>query len=346
VRRGSNITFGVLLVTVLAALLWIVRPFLVPALLGAFAAVLFHPLHDALARRLGRAGPLSAGLATLAVFLLGVLPLSGLVALVARELARVAEELARSLQGQDLLEAARARIPAVLQPFLPAGSLAEQTRGGVSSALGAAAGLVSRLLGQGLRWALQLFLLLVSLYYFFLDGRRMLSEVLALIPTEHRYKVRFAQEFRDVSWALAWGHGGTALLQAVLGTVGLALAKVSAPLVWGTAMLVTALVPVGGTALVWLPVGVGLLLTGRVGAGLFVLAWGTVLVSTVDNVVRPRLMGARMHLHPLVTFFCLFGGLAVLGPVGLLVGPLVGALAVAGLSLYREDFLPSLVPPE
>ncbi|MBM4381521.1 MAG: AI-2E family transporter [Deltaproteobacteria bacterium] len=69
---------------------------------------------------------------------------------------------------------------------------------------------------------------------------------------------------------------------------------------------------------------------------------GALLVSAVDNLVRPRLMGTRLHLHPLATFFCLFGGLAVMGPLGLLVGPLAGALATAGLEIYRADFLPRL----
>jgi predicted PurR-regulated permease PerM len=332
--RGGRVAFAVVLGVTLLAAAWVVRPFAGPAVLGAFAAVLFMPAHDALARRLGRSGPLAAGLTTLGVFLLVVLPLAGISALVVREAMGAATRLRELLESGSL--------PAAFSRVIPESQWRPAAQGSALSALGAAAAFLSKVVGQGARWVVQLFLLLVSLYYFLLDGRRMAAAVLGMLPMEGRYAGRFASEFKDVTRALAWGHGLTALVQAVLGTAGMLLARVPAALLWGVAMGITALIPVGGTALIWAPVGLALLLTGRWRAGLFVLAWGTVVVATVDNLVRPRLMGARLHLHPLATFFCLFGGLAVMGPLGLLVGPLAGALATTGLEIYRADFLPRL----
>jgi len=102
----------------------------------------------------------------------------------------------------------------------------------------------------------------------------MAAPVLGLVPMDARYTARFASEFRGVTHALAWGLGLTALEQAVLGTAGMLVAGVPAALLEGVAMGVTALIPSGGTAIVWVPVGLALLLSGRWRAGLFVLAWG------------------------------------------------------------------------
>jgi predicted PurR-regulated permease PerM len=108
-----------------------------------------------------------------------------------------------------------------------------------------------------------------------------------------------------------------------------------------------ALVPVGGTALVWGPLAVVLLLTGKVWPGVFLLTWGALVVGSTDNLLRPRLYGTRMALHPLLVFLSMFGGLAVFGMMGLLVGPLVASLFMAMVRIWRRDFLaPQAAPTE
>jgi predicted PurR-regulated permease PerM len=109
-------------------------------------------------------------------------------------------------------------------------------------------------------------------------------------------------------------------------------------------------VPVGGSALVWGPIGVVLLVAGKVNEGVFLLAWGAFVVSSIDNVLRPKLCGSRMTLHPLLVFLSMFGGLAVFGMMGLLVGPLIASIFMAMVRIYRRDFLgirsaPRLPPP-
>ena len=113
-------------------------------------------------------------------------------------------------------------------------------------------------------------------------------------------------------------------------------------------MVVVAMVPVGGTALVWGPIGAVLVLMGKVNEGIFLLAWGAFVVGSIDNVIRPRLCGSRMTLHPLLVFLSMFGGLAVFGMMGLLVGPLIASLFMAMVRIYRRDFLglrSSAAPP-
>ena len=117
-----------------------------------------------------------------------------------------------------------------------------------------------------------------------------------LLPIEPRYFDAFVKEFKDVAHAIVYGNTVTAALQGAIGFAGLWLAGVPHAPVWGVAMAAVALIPVGGTALVWAPVGAALIATGRTSAGIFVLCWGAVVVGTIDNLIRPRLCGARMVL--------------------------------------------------
>jgi predicted PurR-regulated permease PerM len=86
--------------------------------------------------------------------------------------------------------------------------------------------------------------------------------------------------------------------------------------------------------------GLYLLMTHQAAAGLFILGWGAVMVGVVDNLARPRICSARMAVHPLIVFVTMFGGFAVFGMMGLLVGPLVASLFMSMIRIYRRDFLP------
>ncbi|HYO52532.1 AI-2E family transporter, partial [Archangium sp.] len=332
---------------VLALILFsrILLPFLMPVLLGGFLVVLFRPLQGVLFRtRLRRYPSLCAGLSTLAVFLLILVPLSGVGWLVAREvlgLVEHAQELLDRVEQQQLA----ASLPRGLRRYVPANLQGSQTEQALVGAMASGASVLKDLLGAGTELIIDLFLMTVAMYYFFLDGRRLWAEATQLIPLDKRYIRAFAQEFTDVAHAIVYGNTITAFVQGALGMVGLLLAKVPHAGVWGAAMVLVALVPVGGTAFVWGPIGVVLLMAGKVNEGVFLLAWGAFVVGSIDNVVRPRLCGSRMALHPLLVFLSMFGGLAVFGMMGLLVGPLIASLFMAMVRIYRRDFLGIHQPP-
>ena len=104
-------------------------------------------------------------------------------------------------------------------------------------------------------------------------------------------------------------------------------------------MVIGAFIPVAGTALVWGPIALALLLRGQTAEGLFLVTWGALLVGTVDNILRPKLCSARMTLHPLLVFLSIFGGVSVFGMMGILVGPLIASFFTTVVRIYRRDFL-------
>ncbi len=337
-KRWSNVIFGGLFAVSLFLFWRVIAPFVMPVLLGGFLTVLFMPLQDFFARRWVGKRSLVAGASTFVVFLVLLAPIAVIGYLVARELLSGVAYAKDVLEHVDLRTELLQRLPRALRRHVAA-DFDGETGKAVLGALSGGAGAVTRLLGAGTQLVLNLFLMTVSMYYFFLDGRRLVAEAARLIPMDQRYTQAFMKEFKDVAYAIVWGNTLTAVVQGAVGFVGMLLAGVPSPVVWGVAMVLVALIPVGGTALVWGPVGVGLIVTGQPTHGVFLLGWGLFAVSTIDNVVRPRLTGSRMKLHPLLVFLSMFGGLAVFGMMGILVGPLIAALFMAMVRIYRRDFL-------
>ena len=338
-KRWSNVVFATLFALSIGLFGRVVWPFAMPVLLGAFLAVLFAPVQNFLEQHLGPRRSLAAALSTAAVVLLICVPVVVIGYLVAQEVLGLADQARALLAHADAEAWLAAHLPAGLAKRIHfRGELAAADESALA-ALSSGVEVVTRLLEAGTELAVDLFLMAVAMYYFFLDGPRLFREGGRLVPLDPRYLAAFAKEFRDVTHAILYGNTLTAVVQGAVGFVGLVMAKVPHPLVWGVAMALVALIPVGGTALVWGPIGIALLLGGHLNEGVFLLAYGALIVSTVDNVVRPWVCGSRMALHPLLVFLSMFGGLAVFGMMGLLVGPLIAALFMSMVRIYRRDFL-------
>jgi predicted PurR-regulated permease PerM len=343
-KRWSNLIFAGLFALAIILFSRILLPFVMPVLLGGFLVVLFMPVQDFLSRKLTGRKSLCAALCTAMVFLLILVPLAGVAWLVGRELLVLMGDLPALLDRLDLRNELVSSLPHGLGRFVRVDPEGSETERMLLSAAAGGAALVQHLLNMGSELVIDLFLMTVAMYYFFLDGRRLFTEATRLVPLDKRYIQAFAREFSDVAYAIVYGNTVTALVQGAVGLVGLLLVGVPHAPVWGAAMVIAALVPVGGTTLVWGPIGALLVLSGKVGEGTFVLVWGACVVSTIDNVIRPRLCGSRMALHPLLVFLSMFGGMAVFGMMGLLVGPLIAAIFMAMVRIYRRDFL-GVAPP-
>lgn len=338
-KKWSNVVFGILFLISLLLFGRIMLPFLMPVLLGGFLVVLFLPLYDRLARFTGNRRALASGITTLSVLLLIVVPLSLIAFFIGREVVTVVEQGREALENPVLRSDLMEKLPSIARSYILPGAEAQRSESAMVAAVTGSATLLRDILSTGTSLLVDVFLMAVAMYYFFIDGRRLYREATRLLPIERRYIDAFAKEFKDVAYAIVYGNTLTAIIQGALGLVGLLIAGVPHAPVWALGMVIVALIPFGGTALVWLPVSVVLLLSGRIAEGVFLLAWGGLVVSTADNFIRPKLCGSRMTMHPLLVFLSMFGGLAVFGMMGLLVGPLIAAMFMAMVRIYRRDFL-------
>jgi predicted PurR-regulated permease PerM len=192
---------------------------------------------------------------------------------------------------------------------------------------------------------LTLVLTIVTAYYLLLEGRQLVRFLLRLLPLPPDETAALVSEFREAVVGIVLGIFAIAGYQALVAGLGCLMFGVGKSLVWGALTGVVSLVPVVGTALTCLPLGIMLLATGHVGAGIgFLIYWVVLIAGVADYVLRPWVMQGRMRLHALLVLLSLFGGIEAFGPLGLALGPLFCALFVALLRIYDRDYRPAPRP--
>lgn len=315
------------------------RPVLVAIVLAAALASLAIRPYEWLVRRL-RGRRRLAALVTVFVLLTGVLAPLGLVGgVVIKRLVVEGTELAHALERSGPVS-----VEAIADRLGPLGPAFERVADEIQPRLVAAGPQIASRLGAfvgsvghaAVRIGIGLFLMAVALYYFFLDGHRWRERVVKLVPLPAADTRMFFERFHRVSVAVLVGNLGTAAAQALAATLGYFLFGAPVPLLWGAATLFAALIPLVGPALVWLPAAFVVWLQAGWLRGLGLVLYGLIIVSTVDNVVRPLLTKRGMQLHPLLVFVAVLGGTLAFGLVGLFVGPLVIALVITVLDAYER----------
>lgn len=345
-RRWSNLTFVLLFLAVFLLFLYVVGPFLLPVLLAAFVVALLYPLNDWLGRKFKGRTRTASFVSTVVIFLLLVLPAGGLLYLFVNQAVDLIGRLEEALGPEGFGPLLKGELPEVFGPvadWFERLRIGEQLRGALSGIGASLARSAASIVGATANLVIGLFLVFISIYYFFADGHRIVEELLASLPLERRYSERFLLEVRLVSQAMIGVNLLAGLIQGALGAVGFFIVGLPSPVVWAALMALFSFVPVVGTGAIWFPAAMVLLLTGRVGAGLFLLAWGVVVVGTSDNLLRPLLAKGRMDLHPLLIFLTIFGGLAAFGFLGVILGPMVGSVFMAMVRIWKKDFVPRLL---
>jgi len=165
----------------------------------------------------------------------------------------------------------------------------------------------------------------------------MLERLRYLLPLTTDQENRSFRQFDDVAKSVILGAFVIALAQGAAGGIGLFIVGIQ-PFFWGCMMGFASLIPVVGTAIIWLPVAIYLMLTGEWQWGLFLIGWGVVVVSGLDSIIRPLLMQNRSKMSTFWVFLSIIGGIKFFGALGILYGPLVLGFAMVMLSLYAEDY--------
>ncbi len=348
--------FVLIVVVILGLFAWIISPFFTLLVYAALITVIFSPLHRALKQRfLMRWPSLAALLSTLLVVVLFLVPMTLFFILLTEEAASAYGSLTSrwslihlsELRWSSLdqlpwfgpwLERAGQRLG--FEDFVHGTSLdllgyistwGQQISAFVVSQSAALVGAVGTVV-------LQAFLLLMAIFFFFRDGERFIVELKLLSPLPSRYEVEIENKLRDTTRAIVMGGFVASLLQGLIGALGFAIAGVANIIFLGTLMAFASLVPYVGAALVWVPVGLALLIQGHSSLAIFIFLWGFCVVSLVDNLARPFLIGSQTKMNPLLTFLTVLGGLYLFGLKGVVFGPLVLTLTLAILHIYRMEY--------
>jgi predicted PurR-regulated permease PerM len=326
------------------ALILIFAPFIGPMAWAAFLAFLLDPLNRRLRHRFA-ARSVAAGVLTILAPIVILLPLSALSIDFLAQISALLQRLQQSAAALDIKSLSDlqqfpwiARINVWLE--VHSGISAEQiqswlisgTRGVLRRAATMGGGFFLGALGSLFGFAIMLFLL----FFFLRDGDAMLARVRRLIPLDDIRKERLFRQLSGVTRAIVVGTSVTAFLEGVLIGAGFTIAGLPSPVVFGVLAALLSMLPVGGAAFVWGPAVIWLFVAGRWGFGIFMLAWG-LLISGLDNVLRPWLISGRARISALAVFIGVLGGISAFGTIGLIAGPVLLSLALALVEFAEES---------
>jgi predicted PurR-regulated permease PerM len=351
-NRFRNAFLVVLVLAISAAFVAMIRQFLMTILLAAIFSGLVHPIYSRLCRRFRGHRGWASGATLLILFLVVIVPLLAFLGVLVAQAVRVSEAVGPWIQSAggrlaepDSLAGLVDRIPGIdrLAPYREEiltrlGQLVGTVGNFVVSSLSAAT--------RGtLNFLFQFFVLLYTMFFFLMDGRRILDRILYYLPLPDEDEQRMVERFVSVSRATLKGTVIIGVVQGTLAGIALAVAGIQGAVFWGTVMTVLSIIPGVGTALVWVPAAIYLIATGHTVSGIVLAVFCGAIVGSVDNFLRPRLVGKDTQMHELLILFSTLGGLFLFGIVGFIVGPILAALFVTIWDIYGaafRDVLPSV----
>jgi len=340
-----------LVVFISVVFLFMIRPFLMGLLLAGIFSALAHPLYRRLCRWLGGRQTLASAVTLLIVIFVVLLPLTGFLGIVTAQAVKVGQSVTPWVQKQ-------LATPATFSErlgHLPFYEYVAPYRETILQKAGELVGSASRFLINGLQAAtmgtvnfvLMLFLLLYAMFFFLVDGDKLLEKILFYMPLEDADERRLLNKFTSVTRATVKGTAAVGVVQGGLAGIAFSVVGIPSAVFWGTVMTVLSIIPGIGTALVWGPAAILLAAQGHWGKAIGIAMFCGVLVGSADNFLRPRLVGKDTEMHDLMILFSTLGGIAMFGIIGFIIGPIVAALFVTIWEIYGvafKDALPQVAP--
>lgn len=342
-----------LLVAGISALfLKMVLGFLLAVLLAAILAGMTYPAFERTKSALGGRANWASLITILLVLLVLVVPLAAFLTLVAAQSVSLSQSIPEWMaQEPDRLAQIRQyleRIP-FADRLIPEGQALVAKLGELAGSLGPLLAGQMAALGRGtLNFVLQLFVTLYAMFYFLVDGPGILRLVLYYIPLAAHEENQLLERFVSVTRATLRGSLLIGVIQGALAGVAFWVCGVPAPAFWGTATIIVSIIPAIGGALIWIPIVLYLFATSATAAAIGLLVWCVLVVSSVDNFLRPRLIGRDARMSDLMILLSTLGGISLFGALGFIIGPIIAALFVTVWHIYGKAFqawLP-LVPAE
>lgn len=341
-KNFNTYFFFFILIAVSAGAFLLLQPFLGAIFVAAILAVMFQRPYKFFLNAFNGWSGTSAFLTCLIVLFVIVLPILGIVGAIVNEVGTFVQEVATDgtvqqrfvLNVSDYLRSL---------PFVESIDVRDViSHKDFSSSIQNIGGLVvtaAQKTYQGAMgfvfWTLVMFF---TLFYFFIDGKRIVEIIMQLSPLRDAHEKLLITQFVSMSRATLKGSLVIGLVQGAIGGAVFLLTGVASPMIWTVIMILLSLLPMVGAGLVWVPIGVVMLILGHTWEGITILAVGVLVISTIDNILRPKLVGRDTQMHPLLVFFATLGGIVLFGFIGFIVGPILMALFLSLWKIYGVEF--------
>lgn len=320
------------------------KPFFNSLFLGLVIVIIFYPLYLKLLARLKKGPTIVAGIMTLLVLVVIVIPVGFLGVILTNQaikLIEYAQRLDWAVQTQVFLKSGNGIARLVMWA-------SERFHIGIDQMVSKFSLMAvqrssqffyehfNAIVSNSVALVIQFIIMILTIYYMFRDGKRLISFLSDLMPFSKEHKVMLSQKFKDVGRAVMYGNSVSGLVQGVVGGVGFALFGLPSPLFWGVVMAFSGMIPLLGPVIVYIPATIYLFATGSTKMAIGFGLYNVLLVSTVDNLVKPLVMGGRIKVHSFLILLSLLGGLALFGTMGILYGPFIIVFLLVFSEMYKH----------
>ncbi len=345
-----RIFFSALFLAILLLAFFIIRPFLPAVLTGALIAYLLHPFYRKTLKYI-KNDNLAAIVVSLFIVLLFTVPTIIVFGLVSKEAYATYIEIDQQHLGTNFLRVVcrdeSSQLCGTVKSligFLPEKDLDYYLQATIEKITGFILQNVSNFLASIPSLFLNFFIMIFVVYYLLKDGEAIAGRIKNVLPLRESHKQHVLATFHKVTSAVFYGNISIALLQGILGGIGFWIFGVPSPILWGFVMALFALVPYFGTAIVWLPAALNLIFSGYlqndnslIVKGSLLIVYGVIVISSIDNLLKPKLIGTKAKVHPILVLLGILGGLNLFGFIGLILGPVMLAVLMTFIEIYEEE---------
>jgi len=346
-RRVVLVFLGLALAVILYLSYRILSPFLEIFIVAAATASLSYPLYVRITRRLGGRANLGAALTVVLLVLVVAIPLTIYSSILSREAVNLTHGLNAATIQEYVNKAAERFLPERLDlKRLVEGRLGPEGILGSSyfkEAVNRVAGAANRLVQAfvtGVASALLNFLIFFLFLFFLLrDGRALGRELMRLSPLDDAAERALFTHLTKTIRAILIGGVVVPIVQGVLAMIGFSVFGLPSPILWGSLVIIGAVIPLVGSAVIWIPATIYLALTGATWQWVGLLVYCIVVISTADNILKPVILREAANFHPLIAFVSVLGGLAAFGVFGFILGPIIASLLLSLIGIYKLEVL-------
>lgn len=308
-------------------ILYLGRDFILPILAAVIFSFLFFPLYKWILKK-SKSEIFSASSVIIIFLLLIFIPISALIGMFISELNSF------GLSEETILEY-EYKVEEVIGIDLPILETVHTIRDTIRQDI---RGYAQTIFSITSTVALALLIMFFTMFYLLVEHKKFLEGLKYALPFSKKNSEHLITQSGSMIKAVLIGQVLTAVIQGTLGMISFFIAGIEGAFFWGIIMIILSLIPVVGSFLVWVPAGLLLFIEGDVGMAIFVLVWGALVVSQVDNLVRPKLVNKFADIHPLETFLGIFIGLSAFGMIGIIIGPLLLALFKVLVTVYIKEY--------
>lgn len=342
-KRSTIIFLSVLVFLASVLAIYITWHFMQPFAFAIILAVVFYPVHEWVLRITKQRAGWGSLLSTLLLLVLFAVPSFIIITLAANEALSAAHYFSRRSAEEGGLTMFLTALAS--RPLAFVGRFVDLSRYDLHAIVSDNAQKVSvgmvgfgaAILSNLARFIINALITFVILFFLFRDGKDWAYRAGRLLPLSPAQVARLYRNISDTIIANVYGILSVGVAQGILTGIAMRIVGMPSSLLLGLAAGFASIIPVVGSALVWAPVAIYLLVTGAIWKGVFLLLWGTLVVSAIDNIIRPLVVGGRVELHPMVLVFFILGGVEAFGFIGLFIGPVVASVLAALFSMLREE---------